>query len=85
MKTVKVFLLSIPTLKICSIEYSEYKDFYNFYNSEDCVNDFLRNVEYRFKSGSKKWIKSSFTIENIQNASKQVLRPILNNRYYVTV
>ena len=58
-------ILKVPALAIYSIEYSKYKDFYNFYNSEDCVDDFLRNVKYRFKSCSKRWIKCSFTIENI--------------------
>ena len=48
-----VDILRLPTLTIYSIEYSKYKDFYNFHNSEDCVDDFLRNVKYRFKSGSK--------------------------------
>ena len=66
-----------------SLEYSKYKDFYNFYISEDCV-DFLINLKYRFKSGSKKWIKCSFAIENIQNALYQGLRPILNSRYWST-
>ena len=69
-------------MTIYSIEYSKYKNFYNFYNSEDCVDDFSRNVNYRFKSGNKKWIKCSFTLENIQNASYQYLRPILYSRYW---
>ena len=79
-----VDILRLPALTIYSIECSKYKDFYNFHHSEDCVDDFLRNVKYRFKSGSKKWIKCSFTIENIQNASYQGLRPILNSRYWTT-
>ena len=77
-------ILRLPALTIYSIEYSKYKDFYNFYNSEDCVDDFLRTVKYRFKSGSKKWIKCSFMIENIQNASYQSLRSFLNSRYWTT-
>ena len=76
--------MRLPALTIYSIEYSKYKDFYNFYNSEDCVDDFLRTAKYRFKSGSKKWIKCSFMIENIQNASYQGLRPILKSRYWTT-
>ena len=31
--------------------------FYNFYNSEKCVDEFLRNVKYRFQSANKKWFK----------------------------
>ena len=75
-------ILRLPALTIYPIEYSKYKHFYNFYNSEDCVCDFLRNAKYRFRSGSKKWIKCSFMIENIQNASYQGLRPILKSRYW---
>ena len=37
-----------------------------------------------FKPGSKKWIKCSFTTENIQNSLYQGLRPIINSRYWTT-
>ena len=49
-----------------------------------CVDDFLRDVKYRFKPGSEKWIKCSFTTENIQNSLYQGLRPIINSRYWTT-
>ena len=49
-----------------------------------CVDDFLRNVKHKFKAGSKKWIKRSFTIENIQKSLYQGLQPILNTRYWTT-
>ena len=78
-------ILKLPALTIYSVEYSKHKDSYNFYNSEVCVDDFLRNVKYRLKSGSKKWIKCSFTIDNIQNAQHQGLRSILNSRYWTTL
>ena len=78
-------ILKIPALTIYSVEYSKHKDTYNFYNSEVYVDDFLRNVKYRFKSGSKKWIKCLFTIENIQNVPYQGLRPILNSSYWTTL
>ena len=77
-------ILKLRGLKIYSIEYQKHKNFYDFYNSEVCVEDFLRNVRYRFKSGSKKWIKCSFIIENIQNSIHQGLRPILSSRYWTT-
>ena len=60
-------ILKLPALTIYSVMYSKHKDSYNFYNSEVFVDDLLRNVMYRFKSGTKKWIKCSFTIKNIQN------------------
>ena len=77
-------ILKLPASTIYSVEYSKHKDSHNFYNSEVCVDGFLRNVRYRFKSGSKKWIKCSFTIENIQNVPYQGLRPILNSSYWTT-
>ena len=49
-----------------------------------CVDDLLRNVKHQFKAGSKKWIKCSFTIENIQKSLYQGLQPILNTRYWAT-
>ena len=75
-------ILKLPALTVYSVEYSKHKDSYNFYNSEVCVDDFLRNVKYRFKSGNKKWIKCLFTIENSQNVPYQGLSPILNSRYW---
>ena len=49
-----------------------------------CVDDFLRNVKHKFKTGSKKWIKCSLTIENIQKSLYKGLQPILNTRYLIT-
>ena len=60
------------------------KDSYDFFNSEKFVDDFLKNFKYKFKPGVKKWIKCSFTIENIQNSSYKDLRPIINSRYWTT-
>ena len=77
-------ILKLPALAIYSVEYIKHKDSYNLYNSEFCLDNFLRNVKYRFKSGSKKWVKCSFTIENIQNDPYQGLTPILNSRYWTT-
>ena len=79
-------ILKLLTLTIYTIEFRKHKNFYEFYNSELCVDDFLRNVRYRFKvkARSKKRFKSSFTIENIQKSSYQGLQSILNTRYWTT-
>ena len=74
-------ILRFPALTIYSIEFQKYSDFYNFYNSEKCVDDFLKNVKYRFTSSSKKWFKCSFNIENSQNSIRSDLIPLLNTRY----
>ena len=71
-------------LTIYSIEFEKHKDFYDLFNSERCVDDFLKNVRYRFKVTGKKWIKCSFTIENIQNSPHEDLIPIINSRYWTT-
>ena len=47
-------ILKLPALTIYSIEFRKHQNFYDFYNSELCVDDFLRNVRYRFKTVSKK-------------------------------
>ena len=73
-------IVSYPGLSIYSIEFQKHKDFSDFFNSESCVEDFLRNVKYKVKRSGKKWIKCSFTIENIQNSSHQDLIPIINSR-----
>ena len=65
--------------------FKKHKDFYDFFNSEIVDDDFLRNVKYKFKPGGKKWIKGSFTIENIQNLPYQDLKPITNSRYWNTL
>ena len=59
-------ILKLPALTIYSIEFRKHQNFYDFYNSQLCIDDFLRNVKYRFKTGSRKWFNCSFTIENIQ-------------------
>ena len=77
-------ILRFNVLTIYSVEFQKHKHFYNFFNSGEVVDDFLRNVKYKFKPGEKKWIKCSFTIENIQQSPYQDLRPIINSRYWTT-
>ena len=77
-------ILKLAALTIYSIEFRKHRNFFDFYNSELCVDDFLRNVRYRFKAGSKKWFKCSFVIENIQKSLYPGLQPLLNSRYWST-
>ena len=77
-------ILRYPALTIYSIEFQKHSNFYDFYNSEKCVDDFLKNVKYRFKSSNKKWFKCSFNIENTQNSIRPDLEPLLNTRYWTT-
>ena len=77
-------IVRYPGLMIYYIEFKKHSSFYNFYDSEKCVDDFLRNVKYRFKSTNKKWFKCSFNIENTQNSIRPDLQPLLNTRYWTT-
>ena len=59
---------------------NKYGDYYDFENSEEVVDNLLRNVHSRFKLTGLKLIKSSFVIENIRQAISENLTPIMNTR-----
>ena len=42
-------IVRFPGLTIHSIEFQKQIEFYDFFNSEKCVDDFLRNIRYKFK------------------------------------
>ena len=42
-------ILKFSGLTIYSTNFRKHNEFYNFYNSEKCVDDFLKNVKYKFK------------------------------------
>ena len=65
-------IIQPPALTIYKIGFKKYKNQYSFYNSEKCVEDFLKNVKYRFQATNKKCFKCSFTIENTQNSMKMI-------------
>ena len=77
-------ILKFLGLTIYSIDFQKRNNFYNFYNSEKCVDDFLKNVKYKFVPTQKNWFKSSFYIENKQNSVTPNLRPLLDTRYWTT-
>ena len=66
------------------ITVNKHGDRYDFENSEEVVDDFLKNVRSRFKPSGLKLIKCLFVIENIQQSAFENLRPILNTRYWTT-
>ena len=71
-------------LNIDSIEFQKHKNYYDFSNPEELVDSLLKNVRYRFIPSGKKWMKCSFTSENIHQSPYQDLRPIINSRYWAT-
>ena len=66
------------------ITVNKHGDYYDFENSEEVVDDFLKNVRSRFKPSGLKLIKCLFVIENIQQSAFENLRPILNTRYWTS-
>ena len=66
------------------ITVNEHGEYYDFENSEEVVDDFLKNVRLRFKPSGLKLIKCSFVIRNTQQSVFENLTPILNIRYWTT-
>ena len=66
------------------ITVNKYGEYYDFENSEEVVDDFLKNVRSHFKPFGLKLIKCSFVIENIQQSVFENLLPILNMWYWNT-
>ena len=77
-------IIKFPALTIYKIEFKKYKNQCSFFNAEKCVNDFLKNGQYRFRAINKKWFRCSFTIENTQNSIRTDLPPLTNTRYWTT-
>ena len=59
------------------ITVNKHGDYYDFENSEEVVDDFLKNASSRFETSSLKLIKCSFVIENIQQSAFENSKPIL--------
>ena len=74
------------TAKLLKLEttVNKHGDYYDLENSEEVVDDVLKNVRSRFKPSGLKLIKCLFVIENIQQSAFENLRPILNTRYWAT-
>ena len=66
------------------ITVNKHGNYHDFENSEEVVDDFLKNVCSRFKPSGLKLIKCSFVIENIQWSAFESLRPIVNTRNWTT-
>ena len=77
-------ILKTANLLKFEITVNTYGDYYIFENSEEVVDEYLRNIHSRFKLSGIKFIKSSFVIENIQQAMSENLRPIMNTRFCTT-
>ena len=67
------------------INYQNYSSFYNFHNSESVVDEFLFNVKNRIqRSNAEFFIRSGFSLENVQSALDEYNEPLKNSRYWTT-
>ena len=66
------------------ISVQKHKDYYDCENSEELVEDFLKNFRSKFKPGCFEDIKCDFLIENYQPGPIENNTPIINSRYWST-
>ena len=67
------------------INYQDHSSFYDFRNSVSVVEEFLFNVKNRLqRSNVEFFIRSGFSLENIQQALDQYNEPLKNSRYWTT-
>ena len=67
------------------INYQNHSSFYDFHNSESVVDEFLFNVKNRIqRSNVEFFIRSGFSLENVQSAPDEYNEPLKNSRYWTT-
>ena len=67
------------------INYQNHSSFYNCHNSESVVDEFLFNVKNRIqRSNVEFFIRSGFSLENVQSALDEYNEPLKNSRYWTT-
>ena len=67
------------------INYQNHSSFYDFHNSESVVDEFLFNVKNRIqRSNVEFFIRSGFSLENVQSALDEYNEPLKNSRYWTT-
>ena len=67
------------------INYQNHSSFYDFHNSESVIDEFLFNVKNRIqRSNVEFFIRSGFSLENVQSALDEYNEPLKNSRYWTT-
>ena len=67
------------------INYQNHSSFYDFHNLESVVDEFLFNVKNRIqRSNVKFFIRSEFSLENVQSVLDEYNEPLKNSRYRTT-
>ena len=77
-------IIKLPFMTKFEISIMKHGEYYNFFNSEEIVDDFLRNAPSKFKPSVLKYIKGTFVIENIQASAVENSAPISNSRFWST-
>ena len=67
------------------INYQNHSSFYDFHNLESVVDEFLFNVKNRIqRSNVEFFIRSGFSLENVQSVLDEYNEPLKNSRYWTT-
>ena len=77
-------IIKLPFMTKFEISIIKHGEYYNFFNSTEVVEEFLKNVRSKFKPTVLKYIKATFTIENIQASAVENSAPISNSRFWST-
>ena len=65
------------------INYQNHSSFYDFHNSKSVLDEFLFNVKNRIqRSNVEFFIRSGFSLENVQSALDEYNKPLKNSRYW---
>ena len=77
-------IIKLPFMTKFEISIIKHGEYYNFFNSTEVVEEFLKNVRSKFKPTVLKYIKATFTIENIQASAVENSAPVSNSRFWST-
>ena len=80
-----ISVTKIGSITKYEINYQDHSSFYDFYDAVNLVEEFLFNVKNRIKrSKDDFFVRSGFSLENIQPVLDQYNEPLKNSRYWTT-
>ena len=80
-----ISITKIGNINKYEINYQDHSSFYDFYDPVNLVEEFLFNVKNRIKrSNVDFFVRSGFSLENIQPVLDQYNEPLKNSRYWTT-
>ena len=69
-------IIKLPFMTKFEITIIKHGEYYNFFDSTEVVEEFVKNARSKFKPIVLKYIKATFTIENIQVSAVENSAPI---------